>query len=265
MGVAICLLDGLASRFFVVAGSLRVSLAAPRPTYIDDLSRRLCGAQGLKSLVQHGGLLIGAAGLAQRVAEGPAQEDRSRRFDFLGVGSVDGDADGRNSAGFYDALDQSHGLMADASGRCQQYHVHLQFLENADNLVRGPVDQGLDMAAVNMAHERKMHIGDSPDATGGMHLFEPGDGKDNVQIPVGIPVVVIIMGNFIVAGNRLGIDDPKSGIPFSVGHIKRLLVFVMDACSCHQGDLGLRQGFVYRAPWDRCRLNRVERGNQFIR
>jgi len=218
---------------------VRIGLAAPRPTHINDLSRRFNGAQRLKSFIQHGGLLIDAAGLTQRVAKGPAQIDRSRRFDFFGIGPVDGNADRRNSTGFYDTLNQSHGLMTDASGRCQQYHVHFQFLENSDNLERGPVDQGLNMAAVDMAHEGKMHIRNSPDAPGGLHLFDPGDGKNDVQIPVGIPVIVIIMGNFIVAGNGLRIDDPKSGITLGVGHIKWLLVFMMNAGSGDQGNLGL--------------------------
>lgn len=125
----------------------------PRPAHIDDGSGRFNGIKRLESFTENSGLLIPAAGLTQRMAEWPTQEDRSRWFDFFGIGTVEGDADRGDAAAFYFTLDQSHGLMADPSGRCQQYRIHLHILEHASDLGRGPTNQCADMVPGDMAHE----------------------------------------------------------------------------------------------------------------
>jgi len=78
--------------------------------------------------MQYSGLLIDVARCSQGVAERPGQDHRARRPDLFGVGSVDGNADGCDAAGFDHALNQSHGLMADASGWCQQDRIHVHLL-----------------------------------------------------------------------------------------------------------------------------------------
>ncbi len=116
------------------------------PRLIDFVKR-------LEGPVQYGRLLVPVAGFPQGVPEGPAQKNGSRRFYFFGVLAHDGDADGGDAGLLNRPLDQSDGLIADASGRGQKDGVHAIFKEHAGNLRSCSLDQCLDVRTVDMAHE----------------------------------------------------------------------------------------------------------------
>ncbi len=98
-------------------------------------------------------MLPDVARFAERVAEGPLDVDGARRLHFFGIFPHDRYPDSRD-AGFFDlSLDQSHGLVADASGRGQQDHVDGLLPEFIDDLSRRSADQGGDVTPVNVPHQ----------------------------------------------------------------------------------------------------------------
>jgi len=98
-------------------------------------------------------LLLDVARLTERVTEGPLDVDGSWRLYLFRVFTHDRYPDSRD-AGFFDlSLDQSHGLVADASGRGQQNHVNALLVEFFGDLSGGFADQSGDVMPVNMTHE----------------------------------------------------------------------------------------------------------------
>ena len=68
-------------------------------------------------------MLPGIARFTERVTEGPLKVNGARRLNLFCIFTYDRHPDGRD-AGFLNlSLDQSHGLVADASGRGQQNHI----------------------------------------------------------------------------------------------------------------------------------------------
>lgn len=57
------------------------------------------------------------------MAHGQIREDGARRFDFPGDFFFKRDGNGGNAGRLDRSLDQSHGLIAKASGRCEQGHI----------------------------------------------------------------------------------------------------------------------------------------------
>ena len=92
---------------------------------IENRARLGDAVKRLEGHVENGRLLPDVARFAQGVPERPVQKNGTRRLDALRIGPVDGYADGRDAVAFDGSLDQSHGLMADASGRRQQHYVHM--------------------------------------------------------------------------------------------------------------------------------------------
>ncbi len=107
----------------------------------------------LEGPVQHGSLLVAVSGFTQGMSEGPTQIDRPRWFYFFGILAHDGDADGGDAGLLNRPLNQSDGLIADASGWCQKDGIHAVFKEHAGNLRSCPIDQCADVRAFDMAHK----------------------------------------------------------------------------------------------------------------
>ena len=96
----------------------------PAKRQINNLPRRSRRIEHPEGLEYNRPLLPDVARFAERMAEGPLDVDGARRLHFFGIFPHDRYPDGRD-AGFFDlSLDQSHGLVADASGRGQQDHVN---------------------------------------------------------------------------------------------------------------------------------------------
>ena len=157
----------------------------------------------------------------------PTQEDRSRWFDGFGVFSYDGYADGGDANGFDDSLNQSNGLIAYTSGWRQQNHIHRIFFEEFRHFGSCLVFQRIDMVAVNMAHEADMPFGQGTDAAGCGHLFEAGNGKHDIDIFVGVAVIVVIVGDRVVVFYAGGIENAIRRVALGIGHVKCCLVSVV--------------------------------------
>ena len=127
----------------------------PPPTkrQINNLTRSGNAVQGFEGFEHHDALLLNIARLAQRVTKRPLQVDAARRLYLFCVLTNDCYPNG-GDAGFFDfSLDQSHGLIADASGRGEQNDIDIVMLELLYHLLGRLSDQGGNVTAVNMAHE----------------------------------------------------------------------------------------------------------------
>ena len=127
----------------------------PPPTegQINNLTRSGHAVQGFERFEHHGALLLYIARLAQRMTKGPLQVDAARRLYLFCVFTNDCYSNGGDACFFDLSLDQSHGLIADASGRGEQNDIDIVMLELLYHLLGRLSDQGGNVTAVNMAHE----------------------------------------------------------------------------------------------------------------
>jgi hypothetical protein len=130
-----------------------ILLPPPGPARLQNCTWLLGSVQRAQHIVDHAKLLRAIARRAQRVAERPFQMYCARRAHFLGDLAQTDDRDGWDAGGLDGAGDQSHGLIADASGRRQQYCVDAILLELAGHLRRAGVQQRLNVRRLDMAHE----------------------------------------------------------------------------------------------------------------
>ena len=79
-------------------------------------------------------MLLEVARFTERMAEGPLDVNGSWRLYLFGVFTHDRYPDSRDASFFDLSLDQSHGLVADASGRGQQDHINGVLAEFFDDL-----------------------------------------------------------------------------------------------------------------------------------
>lgn len=121
------------------AGAFQCCRSAAVDNYrqVDDLSRRLDGVERLKGGDDNSSLLFSVSGVAERMTEGAADEDGSGRSDLLRVLSDYGDANGCNPCLFNHSLDQSHGLIADASGWREEHQIDILLGQSLGDLKRG--------------------------------------------------------------------------------------------------------------------------------
>lgn len=100
-------------------------MAPPAEGQVDDLAWGLDRVKGLERAQYDSTLLPDVARFTQGVAKGPAQKDCARRLDLFREFAHNRYADGGNARFFYLSLDQSHGLIADTSGRSQKDDIDL--------------------------------------------------------------------------------------------------------------------------------------------
>ena len=127
----------------------------PPPTkrQINDLTRSGDPVKRFKGFKNNSPLLLYIARLAQRMTKGPLQIDAARRLYLFCVFTNDCYPNGGDACFFDLSLDQSHGLIADASSRGEQNDINLVALEFLHHLPGRLGDQGGNVSAVNMAHE----------------------------------------------------------------------------------------------------------------
>lgn len=136
-------------------------MTSPAEGQVNDTAWNGDGVEGTQGLDNHGALLTDVSGFTQRVTEWPAQEYGAGRLHLLGIFTHDRYPDG-GDAGFLDlSLDQSNGLIADASGRGQQDDINPVLLELFHDLFCRMVNQGCDVSAIDVAHERVVGCGQS--------------------------------------------------------------------------------------------------------
>jgi hypothetical protein len=101
---------------------------------------------------------------------------------------------------FDHSLDQSHGLIADPSGRGQQDQVDLILFKRSRHFRSSLFDQGCDMSPVDMAHEAVVGCCERPDPAFGDELPETVKRDDDIGVLFGVAVIVIIMGDVEISG-----------------------------------------------------------------
>jgi len=136
-----------------------VIVPPPAEGQIDNRTGRSDGIEGLQGFQDDGALLPDVPRFAQRVAKWPTQEHGAWRPYFFSEFPHDRYADGGNAGFFNLSLDQSHGLIADASGGGQQDDVDLIQPEFFRHLFCRAADQGDNVFTVNMAHEGIVRVG----------------------------------------------------------------------------------------------------------
>jgi hypothetical protein len=135
-----------------------IAFPFPSPGYINNCSGCFDFHQGFKSLKHDSTLLSTMTWLAQRVAEGPLEEDRPGWFNLFGVLSDNGDSDGGYAHSLDTPLDQSHGLIADSSTGYQQYIVNPGLLQSGSYLRDAHLHESVDVRSHYVAHECVMHV-----------------------------------------------------------------------------------------------------------
>jgi len=134
---------------------IRLSIAFPFPSpgNIDDCSGCFNLHQGFKRLTHDGTLLINVIRFTHRVPERPLEEDRPGRFNLLRILPDNGYSDGGYTGSLDTPLDQSHGLIADSSTRCQQYIVHFLLLQSGSYLRGTHLHERVDVRPQYVTHE----------------------------------------------------------------------------------------------------------------
>ena len=135
-----------------------VYLPAPPEAGIDDLTRRPDSIKGLEDFREHGPVLVSPEGFSERMAERPAQEDGPRRLHLLGILPYDRYTHRRDARPLDHALYQADGLIADASGGCEEDRVHAVGLQPLRNFRGFHFDDGIDMPSQDVSHEPVMFV-----------------------------------------------------------------------------------------------------------
>ena len=101
-----------------------IIMPSPTKRQINNLPRSRRRIKHPEGLENHGSLLLDVARFTERMAERPLDINGPWRLDLFSVFTHDRYPDSRDAGSFNLSLDQSHGLVADASGRGQQDHVN---------------------------------------------------------------------------------------------------------------------------------------------
>lgn len=157
------------------------------------------------------------------------------------------DRDGCNAGRLNHPLDQPHGLVAEPSGRRQNDDVHAIFLQSCGNTGSSVIGQRFKVLIQNVTHERKMAVIDRPDFIQRFELPGALKRENNVDVAIGIAVIIIVMRDNQLVRDRIRRNLPEGGIPTRIEHIKGGLFFqVYPAC----GDQ--RQLAFFDFPLKRC-------------
>ena len=135
----------------------------PAKRQINDLTRSGDTVKSLKGLKNNSPLLLNLSRFTKRMTERPFQVNATWRLNLFRVLPNNGDANGGDSGFFNLSLYQSHGLIADASGRGEQDHVDLVLFEPLSHLLGGLSDQAGNVATVDVAHEGVVGVGQLTD------------------------------------------------------------------------------------------------------
>ena len=140
-----------------------IIMPPPAKWQINDLTWSGDPVKRFKGFKNNSPLLLNVARFTKRVAKRPFQVNTTWRLNLFRVLPNNGDANGGDSGFFNLSLYQSHGLIADASGRGEQDHVDLVPFESLHHFLGGLSDQGGDVATVDVAHEGVVGVGQLTD------------------------------------------------------------------------------------------------------
>ena len=137
-------------------------MSSPAKRQVNNLARRSDPVKSLEGFKNDRPLLLNLARFTQRMAERPFQVNAAWRLNLFRVLPNNGDANGGDTGFFNLSLYQSHGLIADASGRGEQNHVDLVLFEPLHHFLGCLSDQGGNVTTVDVAHEGVVGVGQLP-------------------------------------------------------------------------------------------------------
>ena len=140
-----------------------IIMPPPAKRQINNLTRSGDIVKSLKGFKNNSPLLLNLSRFTKRMTERPFQVNTTWGLNFFRVLPNNGDANGGDSGFFNLSLYQSHGLIADASGRGKQDHVDLVPFESLHHFLGGLSDQGGDVTTVDVAHEGVVGVGQLTD------------------------------------------------------------------------------------------------------
>ena len=192
---------------------------------------RFCDLSGTaKGVPENRQLVFAVEGPAGRVPEGVVHEKAPGRLHEGGEVVGGGKSGGRNPRLFDGPGDQSHGLMAERSGRHQKGQINTERLqardEAGDHLVKEPV------LAEDAAHEGEVDLRKTSNEPLRRQLPHPLDGEDAVDILFGVPVVVVVVADPEFAHVRVRGDLPEGEVVLV--RFERGLVPAIDAAGADQ-------------------------------
>ena len=128
-----------------------------------DLAGLVQGLKITEQQAQQLQLAEALMGKGEGMAQGKAGVDRAGRLDLLADAAREGHRDGGDAGRFDDALDQSHGLIAQASGRGEDDGIHPILIKLVRHLGCGGVHQGVDVGRQDVTHEAEVVAADCAD------------------------------------------------------------------------------------------------------
>ena len=134
-------------------------MTPPAKRQINNLTWRGDAVERSESFQNDRTLLLSIARFTKWMAEGPLQVDAAWRLNLFCEFPNNGDANGGDTSFFNFSLDQSHGLIADASSRGEEDHVDLILFEPFHQFSSRLTDQGGNVATVDMPHEGVVGVG----------------------------------------------------------------------------------------------------------
>ena len=138
-------------------------MPSPAKGQIDNLSRSGDLVKSFKGFKNNCPLLLNVTRLTKRMTERPFQVNAAWWLNLFRILPNDGDTYGGDTGFFNLSLYQSHGLIADASGRGEQDHVDLVLFEFLHHILGCLSDQDGDVATVDVAHEGVVGVGQLTD------------------------------------------------------------------------------------------------------
>ncbi len=225
-----------------------VPLPSPSEGEVNDLAWAMNRVESLESMKQYRPLLGNVERFSKRMTEWPPEENGPRRFHFFGELTDNRDSYRRDANTFDCSLDQPNGLIAKSSGGSQHDDINPLCFEFVCNLRSGFLNECQNMMTVNVTHESIVGLCNPTHDALSREFIEPLNRKDDIDILVGIGVIIVIMGDPEFIDQPSGADLPESRIPKGISHVKRFLIDVMHACCRDNCDFGIAQRSPYGCP-----------------
>jgi len=165
----------------------------PSERDIDDRPRFTYRVKRMKCLRQYCTLLCSLKRLPEGMTERPFQKNGSWRFDLPRVFSHNRYPDRRDPLPLNFPLYESHGLVAYASPGRQQDGINVILLQSPRDIGGSTADERKDVSTCYMSHKTIMDIRQATNDSFFLELLQPLDGKDNIDIPVGIGMVIVVV------------------------------------------------------------------------
>ncbi len=128
-------------------------MSAPTIGAINNAPGLSGGFQQIEAFAKNSTLLVSVERFAERMPKRILQKIGAWGLDFFADFSGDGNANGGYSLAFDFSLHQTHGPIAQASGRHEEHRVDFLLLELPCNGFGGPLHQCFNMSLIYVPHQ----------------------------------------------------------------------------------------------------------------